>query len=56
VLKAHAEGGVDVGTARFTPEALDVAGGEGFVRGAVRAVDFGGTSAQPSLAAAYVRR
>ena len=56
VLKAHAEGGDEVGTARFTPEALDVAVGEGFVRGAVRAVDFGGTSAQPSLAAAYVRR
>lgn len=56
VLKAHAEGGVDVGTARFTPEALDVAVGEGFVRGAMRAVDFGGSSAQPSLAAAYVRR
>lgn len=56
VLKAHAEGGVDVGTTRFSPEALDASVGEGFVRGAMRAVDFGGSAAQPSLVAAYVRR
>ena len=56
VLKAHAEGGVDVGTTRFSPDALDASVGEGFVRGAMRAVDFGGSAAQPSLVAAYVRR
>lgn len=56
VVKAHAEGGVDVGTKRFAPDALDVAVGEGFVRGAMRAVEFGGSAALPALVAAYVRR
>ncbi|MFO0626702.1 MAG: flavoprotein [Polyangiales bacterium] len=56
VLKVHAEGGPDVGTARFSADALDGAVGEGFVRGALRAMDFGGSAAQPALAAAYVRR
>lgn len=56
VVKVHDASCADCGTTRFTPEALDAAMGDGFVRIALSRCDFGGPGApRPGLAAAYRR-